>query len=149
VALAQPVNRVGEVERANLDAQTRVPAAEARQQWGQDAAGRRSEGADGHRACLATRERTDAMQRLVDRCKDLAGVGEQRCPRRRQLDAPRAAHQQRPAELALKRADLRAQRGLGEAQPGCGAGEVQFLCHRDEVPELAEIHQRSIIAQSE
>jgi hypothetical protein len=121
VALAQAVDRVGEVERAHLDAQARVPAAEARQQCGQDASGRRPEGADGQRARLAARERTHAMQRLVDRSEDLAGVGEQRRPRRRQLDAPRAAHQQRPADLALERADLRAQRGLGEAQPGCGA----------------------------
>jgi hypothetical protein len=60
------------------------------------------------------------------RQKGLAGGG-QRHPARRPLE-------QLGPELGLQPADLIAEGRLGHVQPAGGGGEVQLLCHHQEVP---------------
>ena len=61
-------------------------------------------------------------------------------PAGRELDAPARPDQQREPELVLERADLLAQRRLGDVQALGGAAEVQLLRDRDEVAKLAQFH---------
>jgi hypothetical protein len=81
------------------------------------------------------------VQRLVGGGQQVGGVGEQRGAGPGQLDPSRAAHEQRPADLALERADLGAQRRLGQAQPRGRSREMELLGDRDEVAELTEVHR--------
>jgi hypothetical protein len=48
--------------------------------------------------------------------------------------------EERDANLRLELPDLLAERRLRGVQPGRGAGEVQLVGHRDEVPEMPEFH---------
>ena len=72
-----------------------------------------------------------------------AGVAQEGRAGRRQLDSPARAGEQRAAQLLLQRADLLAERRLGDVQARGGAAEVQLLGDGDEVTQLAEFHERS------
>ena len=52
------------------------------------------------------------------------------------------AVQQGLAEFPLELADLGAHPGLGDVQPGCGAGEAGFLGHRHQVLQLPQFHNQ-------
>ncbi len=53
--------------------------------------------------------------------------------------APRA-HEQLHPQLGLQRADLLAQRRLGDVQAKRGAREVQLLGDGDEIAQVAQFH---------
>lgn len=56
-------------------------------------------------------------------------------------DAPRQAVEQGLAEFLFEFGDLLAERGLGDVEPGGGAGKAARLHHGDEVPELLQFHR--------
>ena len=90
---------------------------------------------------LASSPPTDCVvgDRLVEVGEQPARAVEQRAAGHRQLDAVRRAAQQLAADEPLERADLAAERRLGEVQPRRRAAEVELLGDRDEraqVPEL-------------
>lgn len=68
--------------------------------------------------------------------KQLAGL--------RWLHPAGGAHEQRDAKLLLQRADLVAQRGLGEEQLPCGGRKVQCFVQRQKAAQLAVGHGRSL-----
>ena len=57
-----------------------------------------------------------------------------------ELDAAAGALEQPAAQLGLERADLLAERRLGDVQARRGAPEVQLLGDGDEIAKLAEFH---------
>ena len=69
-----------------------------------------------------------------------ARVAQEGLARRGQLDAAARALEQRAAELGLERANLLAERRLGDVQPRGGTPEVQLLGDGDEIAKLAEFH---------
>lgn len=48
----------------------------------------------------------------------------------------------RPPQLLLQLADPGAETGLGQMQPGRGAGEAALVDDGDEVAQLPELHNR-------
>ena len=50
------------------------------------------------------------------------------------------AFEQTHAEFVFEVAQLAAERGLGDAQPGGGAVEVEFLGDGDKVTQVAQFH---------
>jgi hypothetical protein len=77
--------------------------------------------------------------RLVEVGEQAPRAVEQRAAGDRQLDAMRRAPQQLAAQQALERADLAAERRLGEVQAGGGAVEVQLLGDGDERTEVPDL----------
>ncbi len=92
----------------------------------------------------------------VDEARDLVGglanrgdrrergacVREHRGPRIGETNRPARAIEQRLAELQLELANLRAHARLADVDPFRGPGEVGGLHHRDEVLELADVHNQ-------
>ncbi len=96
--------------------------------------------ADAQHADLAA---CDPLQFLGQRLRDRQHLA---CPRQQRVTcvgerhrAPRA-HEQLHAQLLLQRADLLAQRRLGDVQPQRRASEVQFLGDGHEVTQVAQLH---------
>src|SRR5438067_6491981 len=56
------------------------------------------------------------------------------------IQPPVAAIEKIGPDLVLELPDLPAEGGLGDAQPPCCAPEVELLGHRDEVPQMSELH---------
>ena len=67
-------------------------------------------------------------------------LGEQHPARLSELDPAGAAHEQRRAQLGLQRPDRGGQTRLGDLQQLRGPGEVGLLGDRDEVFQLAQLH---------
>jgi hypothetical protein len=63
-------------------------------------------------------------------------------PSRRQMDPLRYTLGQRDAQVPLLRLDLLGQRRSRHAQPLGGPGETPLLGHREEVPQLPQLHER-------
>jgi len=77
--------------------------------------------------------------RRVDLAQDRAHAVQQRLAGERELDAVGRAPQQGASEHLLERADLPAQRRLGDVQPLGGPAEVELLGHRDERAQVAKL----------
>ena len=77
--------------------------------------------------------------RLVEVGEQLPRAVEQRAAGDGQLDAVRRAPQQLAPEQPLERADLAAERGLGEVQARGGPIEVELLGDGDERPQVPDL----------
>lgn len=111
-----------------LDQRHREAAAGGGRQAEADLAGR----VLGRRAHQLPRPRQLAQDRARVLAEDEAEIGRR--------DAARVALEQLDAELFLERADVLAERGLGDAQRFGRLREAARLGDLDEVAELAEIH---------
>ncbi|MNT65932.1 hypothetical protein D3C72_2039560 [compost metagenome] len=94
----------------------------------------------GQPAGLAQRHAAHAVHGLIHQRDDVAGVFEQRAAAFRQFHAARQAVKQRDAQLMLKHADLLTERGLTDAEPGRGLGQVRFFGHRTEVAQKPQVY---------
>ena len=101
---------------------------------------RRADEVDPQSAGLAGVDPPRGGDRAVELAEQLTGVAQERLAGRGQLDPSARAGQQRAAELLLELAYLLAQRRLGDVQAGGGAAEMQLLCDRDEIAQLAKFH---------
>jgi hypothetical protein len=81
-----------------------------------------------------------ACSTAVEARDDRAGLGQEQPAGLGQLDAAVGAVEQPRADRFLQRADLLAERWLGDAEPFGGAAEVQFLGDGDEIVQLAQFH---------
>src|SRR5580700_6822235 len=62
-----------------------------------------------------------------------------------QLDAMNTARQQFRPDLVLQIANLPAERGLGSVEPALGGGrQAAFLDHGHEIPQMPQLHSRSM-----
>lgn len=89
-----------------------------------------SEGLDRSDVQLAVQDAADAgygIAAFVGCGECAAGRGQQRPAGLSEHHVPAVAHEQRGADLALERADRRAQVGLDDVDPGRGPAEVQLL----------------------
>src|SRR5882757_5231966 len=91
-------------------------------------------------------ERTSASSGTTDSQPDPRGqlderrrVSKQLPPRWGQLGSTLVANEQLHTQVVLQRANLTRQHRLGDVQRLRGATEVQMLCNRDEVTDLAKI----------
>lgn len=108
---------------------------------------RRHEGMEGRRtgethrqpAAFSQRHAPHAIDRLVDQGQDAARVGQQGAAAFGQLHAARQPVEQRDAQLLFQHADLLAQWGLADAEPGGGLGQVGFLGHRQEIAQQTQV----------
>jgi hypothetical protein len=75
--------------------------------------------------------------------QDRAGALEQQHAGGGQVDAARVALEQLDAELGFQPADLRGQRGLGDPNALSGAREAVLFGDRDEVAQMAQLHDQS------
>jgi hypothetical protein len=74
------------------------------------------------------------------RAEDRSPLGQQHGSGRGERHSTARSLQQRDTELPLELGDRSGQRWLGDAQAVGSTAEVQLLCHRDEVPQLASLH---------
>jgi hypothetical protein len=77
---------------------------------------------------------------LVDALEHLHGLFVEEPAVLREVGRAGAALDQRHAQLLLQLLDLPAQRRLCDVQALRGAGEAPFARHRDEVPEVPQLH---------
>ena len=92
-------------------------------------------------ALLAARHANDGIDGPLDARKYRCRLVAQGQARFRQFDATRLAPEQLRAERPFEQLDLLAQRGLLNAKPRRGAGDVQFLGDDEKVAEQAEVHR--------
>ena len=83
-------------------------------------------------------DRSGRRDRLVEIAQQFAGPVEEGLAGQRQLDPVRRPPQQVRPDQALQRADLAAQRRLGQEQPGGGPAEVQLLRNGDERAQMPQ-----------
>jgi len=93
---------------------------------------------------LVARHPNDGIDGPLDARKYRSRLVAQGDARFRQFDAARLAPEQLRAERSLEQLDLLAQRGLLNAEPRRGPGDVQFLGDDEKVAEEAEVHRRTI-----
>lgn len=91
------------------------------------------------RACGCCRV-SDELLRRVPASDQFPCRGQERLAGWGERDGSAVAGEQLDAELFFQEPYLLGQRGLGDEQSFGGAGEVQFLGHRDEVPQVSHMH---------
>jgi hypothetical protein len=85
------------------------------------------------------------LGRSIDPCEDVTRVLVKGFTRRCESDAALRSREQVKPELPFERADLLAQCRLDDMEAlGCAA-EVHLLRDSDEIPEMAQLHQRSFV----
>ena len=95
-------------------------------------------------ALLAARHPNDGIDGPLDARKYRCRLVAQGDARFRQFDAARLAPEQLRAKRSFEQLDLLAQRGLLNAEPRRGPGDVQFLGDDEKVAEEAEVHRHTI-----
>ena len=108
---------------------------------GDTGAERRRRGeADLHLAQFAELRTARDIGRLVDLRQHQTRLLEEQPARLAELDPTIGTLEQASPQLLLQCLDLLAEGRLGDAQQLCGAAEVQFLGHRDEVAQVTQFH---------
>ena len=95
---------------------------------------------DAHRTHLAVIGRRDRGPGATQRVENFLGRFDQGLARRGEPYRAGVAIEQARAQLPLQLFDRPAQRWLGDVQPLGGAAEMQLLGHRQEGPDLVDIH---------
>ncbi len=121
--------RIGAPERSDRLRRQRMKAGRGRQ-------------SDPDFALLAARHANDGIDGPLDARKYRCRLVAQGDARFRQFDATRLAPEQLRAERPFEQLDLLAQRGLLNAKPRRGAGDVQFLGDDEKVAEQAKVHRQ-------
>jgi hypothetical protein len=85
-----------------------------------------------------TADRTRRADRLVHVAQQAPRPVQQRLAGQGEFHPVRGTPQQVTADQALQAADLPAQRGLGQVEPGRGPAEVQLVGHRDEGAQVTQ-----------
>ena len=76
--------------------------------------------------------------------EDPGGQRQQHLAGRGERDVAPYPLEQRGPEVGLQGVNLLTERGLGDAHEVGGLGEMSYFGHRDEVPELMELHLHSL-----
>jgi hypothetical protein len=84
-------------------------------------------------------DRLRGGDRLIDVAQDLTRAIEQRLARDCEFDAMCRTPQQLAVDELFEPGDLAAQRRLRNEEPFRGSAEVEFLCHGDECPQVAQL----------
>ena len=125
---------------AQLDLHTGVRRPEALHRARDNRQKRRADEAHSEPSGLSGVEPARGRHGAIELRQQSPGVPEERRARRRQLNAAPGADEEAKSQLLLEPLDLLAQRGLGDVQPCGGPAEVQLLSDRDEVAQLAKLH---------
>jgi len=95
-----------------------------------------------------TAERAGHADRLVEIAQQRPGPVEQRLASQGELHPVRGTSQQVASDEPLQIANLPAQRGLGQVEPGRGPAEVQLVSHRYEGPQVPQLDRVGCLRQS-
>jgi hypothetical protein len=85
---------------------------------------------------------------IVGRTENQPGATEQFLPSLSQVDPAFFPQEQIHAKLAFERANLGAQRRLGNVKPGRGACEIELFGDCNEVTKVAQLHDPASISKT-
>ena len=137
---SQPRDRFDGVLAVQEEAKVREVRGNERAQWRKDSdvgcrKGSYRQIAGTSRGCLLRES-----ARMVDATEDVFRLAQEGAAGARQRDVVAAPIEQRDANLHLELANLLAERWLRRVQSGRGAREIQFFGHRQEVPQMPQLH---------
>src|SRR5262249_40885842 len=110
------------------------------QQWVKHSRGRN---ADADAALLASCSSPCGFESLVEIGENCASIVEQCATSFGELNATRLAAKQLDIEFVLNRLNLAPQSWLWNAEPFRGPRDVTFLCNRDKVAKLSQLHSHT------
>jgi hypothetical protein len=144
LSVAKRLELFARPEELERELDLRVTPPERRQQPWEDIELGGCHVADDQLSNLSTRRAARDLSRMFRLGQRRSGFDEKGAPRVRELDSAVRSMEEADAEVLLEAADLLTERRLRDVKALRGSTEVQLFRDGDEVPEVAELHERTI-----